>query len=162
MVTSRRLLVRHPRDDGRQRGRAGPACQGRWPGKLAAPEYRAKKWEPVFGISDATKKRGRTPVDAAPAGRGGADFVVGRPAAKLGAPRILAQAPGQLAIIGLRERDCWFQGYATVPQAPPRQSIVTRMGRDPHGARWSPQAGGIERGDRLGGQASSLEYFGQK
>jgi hypothetical protein len=41
-------------------------------------------------------------------------------------PRILAQAPGQLAMIGLRERDCWFQGYATVPQAPLRHAIVTR------------------------------------
>jgi hypothetical protein len=60
----------------------------------------------------------QTPVDAAPAGRGGADFVVGWPAAKLGAPRILGQAPGQLAMLGLRERDCWFQGYATVPQTP--------------------------------------------
>ena len=88
----------------------------------------------------------QTPVDAAPAGRGGADFVVGWPAAKLGAPRILAQAPGQLAMIGLRERDCWFQEYATVPQTPcaSRSSpewAETRMGLG--GAR-SPAGFGAE------------------
>lgn len=107
-------------------GASWTSLSGTLTGKPGAPEHRAKKWEPVFGNSDATTKRGRTPVDAAPAGRGGADFVVGWPAAKLGAPRILAQAPGQLAMLGLRERDCWFQGYRYGAPSALRQSIVTR------------------------------------
>ena len=52
------------------RGANRTSLSGTLAGKLAAPEHRAKKWEPVFGISDATTKCSQTPVDAAKRGVG--------------------------------------------------------------------------------------------
>ena len=90
------------------RGANRTSLSGTLAGKLAATEHRAKKWEPIFGISDATAKRSQTPVDAAKRGVGEPILWWAGPPQNWGNCASLTKRPAGLPYLDYERVGCWL------------------------------------------------------